>query len=118
MYLSKAIQFCDMCSGLQLLEKQNNPGRPVANATELYEEALSIAPNPFISRLTLQWKGAAPLSVQLQSLSGAVVFNKRLTPLNTNTSEIQLPASIAPGKYFVKLIYENRVEVRQVVKIN
>jgi hypothetical protein len=111
-------QFCDMCNGLQLLRKQDNPGRPVVNTTELRDGELLISPNPFLARLTLKWKGTAPVSVQLVSLSGAIVFNRRLTSLATNALEIQLPVSMAPGKYFVKLIYENRVEVRQVVKMN
>jgi hypothetical protein len=108
-------QFCNQCAGLQLLEKPQQPSVPTR---EDQEANIIVSPNPFAGLLSIKWKNKAPKEVQVYDLAGVVLIGKKIPASNMHVYQLQLPATIPAGKYFLKLIYENQVEVRQVVKID
>jgi hypothetical protein len=109
-------QFCDQCTGLQLLEKNNHADRDSKSNENVDSKAVRISPNPVTGRFTIQWKGESPREIWLHTVSGVMVYGKKVQATNDHSVEIALPAALPAGKYFVKLVYEKRVLVRQVVK--
>ena len=108
-------QFCDLCSGITLLQK--DPARPSTNNLAVSTDVdVTISPNPFYGQLTIRWTKDAPKEVQVRSLSGVLVFSQRLVK-SGNSVLIQLPASISAGTYLVKLVYDRKVVNRQVTKV-
>lgn len=105
-------QFCDMCHGLQLLEKTSKP----EPETPSPKPEITISPNPFAGRLTIKWKGERPSAVLVYSPSGLMVHSGKLPGLANSSFSLDLPAGLPAGNYLVKLVYEKKVVVRQVVK--
>lgn len=106
-------QFCDQCTGLQLLEKPNKPARGITGGND---PRVTVSPNPFTGYFTIRWKGEQPLAMQVYTLSGVMVLHQKLRAAARPAVDVQVPASLPAGKYFIKLVYASSVLVRQVVK--
>jgi hypothetical protein len=104
--------FCDQCAGLQLLSKPTTPDRSV----ETQSADINISPNPFSRKVTIRWKGESPREIHLYSMAGAAVYNQKLPVANTHIIDVQVPSALPAGKYFIKLVFEKKVLVRQIVK--
>ncbi len=108
-------QFCDQCSGITLLEKNNRPDK---NNNCSRSAEINISPNPFAGRLTIKWKGERPKELIMHNSSGMIVYRKKLPAFSNASIQPDLPAGLPAGTYLVKLVYEKMVLVRQVVKTN
>jgi hypothetical protein len=106
-------QFCDQCSDITLLEKNNRPDK---NNNSSRSAEINISPNPFADRLTIKWKGESPKELFMYNSSGMIVYRKKLPVFSNASIQPDLPAGLPAGTYLVKLVYEKMVLVRQVVK--
>jgi hypothetical protein len=107
--------FCDQCTGLQLLQKPFNPDTRNP-APEIISANINISPNPFAGQLLVRWKGESPREMQLHTIAGVMVYSKKLPATAAHSFLLQVPEALPAGKYFIKLVYEKKVLVRQVVK--
>jgi hypothetical protein len=107
--------FCDQCTGLQLLQPPSSPD-PRNPGPETLSAGINISPNPFAGQFWVRWKGESPREMQLHTIAGVLVYSKKLPAANSYAFLVQLPGALPAGKYFIKLVYEKKVLVRQVVK--
>jgi hypothetical protein len=88
-----------------MLNEKNNPG-------------ITIRPNPVVTGLTVSFD--RPLngdySVDLVSLSGQVIVNKKVKLTNSNTIPVNWTSKPAPGIYFTRITNTSTME-QQIVRV-
>jgi Secretion system C-terminal sorting domain len=82
---------------------------------------VKVYPNPYVDKATVEFSLNKPtqVSVELADESGRLVAvllpSRQLSTVGT-TYQLDLPAFLAPGNYFVTLQYGSKQEVRKVIK--
>lgn len=105
---------CNGCVEIQVLSIRRTP--PPATSDKAPVE-LKLAPNPFVQQLTLTWPhgGKKPIEVIITNTSGGIVHRQRISsPLNS--CSIELPAALPWGEYIAKLIFNQNIIVRKIIK--
>jgi fibronectin type 3 domain-containing protein/predicted esterase len=91
-----------------------------ATADDLDSKPLGVYPNPFDQTFTLTVPAHANdnVLVMVTDLSGRTLYKKMTEGLieGTNLIQVQTDGAVAPGVYFVSVIYTNRNE-RKVLKV-
>ena len=81
---------------------------------ESLENKVSIYPNPFYNRFTIETTlDAAEVDYQIINLSGILISQGQI---NTRIKQIEIVNS-PPGIYFLKLMYKGKLTVKRIVKI-
>jgi len=108
---------CDQCAGLELLRKDNKT-QPRNSIPESSAPSITIGPNPFDRELSFRWKGESPREIELYNLSGVKMYSLEIKKAGNQQFNWQVPAGLPAGNYFVKMVFEKKVVVRQVVRIH
>ena len=81
---------------------------------ESLENKVSIYPNPFYNRFTIETTlDATEVDYQIINLSGILISQGQI---NTRVKQIEIVNS-PPGIYFLKLMYKGKLTVKRIVKI-
>jgi hypothetical protein len=104
---------CNSCGDIQVLSIRRTPP-PAAPDKDPVE--LKLAPNPFVQQLTLTWpRGKKPIEVIITNTSGGIVHRQRISS-SLNACSIALPAALPWGEYVAKLIFNQNIIVRKIIK--
>lgn len=109
-------------TGNQIVNLAYRPGAAVLggptqadNHLELGAEFV-LAPNPIHSGTLLGWKSLNPDlsgSIQLYNSAGQLVIQEKIRTDYSGSGKIQLPETIVPGIYFVKMLNESGLVIGQ-----
>jgi len=104
---------CNGCVEIQVLSMRRTPTLPAPDKGAV---ELQLAPNPFVQQLTFTWpRPKKPIEVIIINISGGVVYRQRISsPLNY--CNIELPAALPCGEYVAKLVFNQEIIVRKIMK--
>ena len=95
-------------------EDCNGEDAMLSSSIDLYSDLYKVYPNPFTNEITIDLENDQPIKMELISLDGKIIYTKTLE----NRSNVIPLSRIIDGLYILKIIDQNKIYHKQILKYN